>query len=577
MKKKFLTWILSMLVAFSMLVPTSSALFGFEFDLPEFSIPDMTEILFTDGEYTCPQTWEFDVSTDYFYQTDEILVTGGKAVTKTPHDAFLSAPAIVANKGLSYKTLSSFSDAWDSDEKFIGFKVGTVKYQLSPNATDWYYFNGTNWVTTSENSLSKANSATLINSNLASYNSQVGEGTLFFKAFLHSEIVPNLNPFAPTVYSKIRLDKVSVGCTQAATIPSFDFELMPDFDWGDFFEPAATETCDDGIQNQDETGIDCGGATCSACGGTACPEDATDLTWGCNNPPYTDASMCLDNGIANFLTAGCSDVAAKCCTSSSTTWNCRLTSNECQMPSGTDCTSGYTLESTTFGSICTKNTAATETCSDGIKNQDEEEIDCGGVCSVCPEEETDDESVFVDVPDTHDHAEAINYLESEGIVSGYDATHFGPDLVLKRGELLKIALNGAGIDTSSYLYAENPYSDLADNHTLKQYILYAYHNEIATGYGDGTFGPNNTATQAEAAKMLLNINDIDPSDAPAGVTYNLPASSDLIGFIHEGMEMNLFYDPSHYVATEDILRGYAAEIMYRILMVEDNSWSSFQD
>ena len=27
----------------------------------------------------------------------------------------------------------------------------------------------------------------------------------------------------------------------------------------------ASESCSDGIQNQDETGVDCGGSVCSAC------------------------------------------------------------------------------------------------------------------------------------------------------------------------------------------------------------------------------------------------------------------------------------------------------------------------
>jgi len=557
------------------------AIFDFNFELPDLNLPDMTEIFFTDGGYTCPHTWDFDVSADYYYQTDEISFSSGKATTKDAEAAHVSAPTIVAHKGLAYKTLSSFTDTWTSSSTFIGFNVGDVRYQLSPNANDWYYFDGTNWVETTENSLSQANTSDVINANLVKYNSQVGQGTLFFKVFLGTNEVPNLNPWSPTVIAKISLDKVAVNCSQMTTFPDFEFTPFPDFDWGDFFEPASTETCDDGIQNQDETGIDCGGTTCSACSGTICPAAATDLTWSCNNPPYTDANMCLDNGVANFLAAGCSDVVAKCCTLSGSAFNARLTSTECQMPSGTDCPTGYTIKSTSFGNVCTKNTAVTATCSDGVKNQNETAVDCGGVCSACPAAEDDDEdedaedSAFVDVPSSNPHAEAIEYLKEHDIVSGYDATHFGPKIALKRAELLKIALNGAGIDTDSYKHADNPFSDLADDYSLKQYVLYAYHNDIAKGYGGGKFGPTNTTTSAEAAKMLLNISEIEPSDAPAGIRYGLPSGSDLIGYIHEALELNVLYDPDNFVAGSAILRDYTAEIMYRLLMIKNGGLSAY--
>lgn len=72
------------------------------------------------------------------------------------------------------------------------------------------------------------------------------------------------------------------------------------------------EACDDGIKNQDETGVDCGGI-CKAC------------------PSCTD-------GILN--------------------------QSEIDIDCGGEC------------NPC-------ETCNDGIKNQDEVDVDCGGVCDPC--------------------------------------------------------------------------------------------------------------------------------------------------------------------------------------------------
>jgi hypothetical protein len=77
----------------------------------------------------------------------------------------------------------------------------------------------------------------------------------------------------------------------------------------------AEPTCSDGIKNQDETGVDCGGASCE----------------------------------------GCADGEG-----------CRVAS---------DCQS----------SLCSEKQCESGTCSDQIRNQDESDTDCGGACEPCPE------------------------------------------------------------------------------------------------------------------------------------------------------------------------------------------------
>eukprot|EP00494_Astrolonche_serrata_P021979 UN22228 len=81
--------------------------------------------------------------------------------------------------------------------------------------------------------------------------------------------------------------------------------------WTGEFCQTAIANCSDGIQNQDETGVDCGGVCPTAC------------------------ETCTD-GIQN------------------------------QNEGGVDC-----------GGVCP---TACETCTDGIQNQNEEAVDCGGVC-----------------------------------------------------------------------------------------------------------------------------------------------------------------------------------------------------
>lgn len=112
---------------------------------------------------------------------------------------------------------------------------------------------------------------------------------------------------------------------------------------------ASDPTCSDGIQNGDETGIDCGGS-CSACE----PED----------PDPT-----CDDGVQNGTETGvdCGGVCSSC-------------------PIEPSCFDGIKNQDETAvdcGGVCTA-CPIPESCLDGIENQDETGVDCGGVCSSCP-------------------------------------------------------------------------------------------------------------------------------------------------------------------------------------------------
>ena len=100
-------------------------------------------------------------------------------------------------------------------------------------------------------------------------------------------------------------------------------------------------TCSDSIQNQDETGIDCGGV-CAPC------------------PTCTD-------GIQNQNETGidCGGACAPCSTSTCTD------GIQNQDETGIDC-----------GGVCAP-CSTSPTCADGILNGDETGIDCGGSCDPC--------------------------------------------------------------------------------------------------------------------------------------------------------------------------------------------------
>ena len=119
-------------------------------------------------------------------------------------------------------------------------------------------------------------------------------------------------------------------------------------------------TCDDGILNGDETGIDCGGscAACATCDDGILNGDETGVDCGGS----CAACATCDDGILNGDETGidCGGSCAACAT----------------------CDDGI-LNGDETGIDCGGSCAACATCDDGILNGDETGVDCGGSCAAC--------------------------------------------------------------------------------------------------------------------------------------------------------------------------------------------------
>ncbi len=95
--------------------------------------------------------------------------------------------------------------------------------------------------------------------------------------------------------------------------------------------------------------------------------------------------------------------------------------------------------------------------------------------------------------------EAVDYVLSEGIMSGCGGGRFAPDETLSRAQLAQILYNRAGRPA---LTGASPFPDVADGRWYTDAILWANGNGIVTGYGNGLFGPNDPVTREPLAVML---------------------------------------------------------------------------
>ncbi|HZR81485.1 MAG TPA: hypothetical protein VFD92_10355 [Candidatus Binatia bacterium] len=124
----------------------------------------------------------------------------------------------------------------------------------------------------------------------------------------------------------------------------------------------ACPTCADGIRNDRETGVDCGGGACAACGvGQGCHE-ASDCATGVCTAGVCQATCDDEARDGSETDVDCGGGACPAC----------APGQACLVAS--DCSSG----------VCTGGVCRTPTCGDGVRNASETDVDCGGpTCPPC--------------------------------------------------------------------------------------------------------------------------------------------------------------------------------------------------
>ncbi len=144
-------------------------------------------------------------------------------------------------------------------------------------------------------------------------------------------------------------------------------------------------TCNDGIQNGNETGVDCGGncPACPTCNDGIRNGNETGVDCGGNCP----ACPTCNDGIRNGSETGidCGGNCPACPTCNDGIRNGNETGVDCggNCPACPTCNDGIRNGNET-GIDCGGNCPACPTCNDGIQNGNETGIDCGGNCPACP-------------------------------------------------------------------------------------------------------------------------------------------------------------------------------------------------
>lgn len=172
-------------------------------------------------------------------------------------------------------------------------------------------------------------------------------------------------------------------------------------------------------------------------------------------------------------------------------------------------------------------------------------------------------AAFTDVISSHDNADAIEYVQSEGVVEGYQDGTYKPERAINRAEFTKIIIGSQYTEAqiNSCINQNVPenfsfvfFPDVTKDAWFAKYICIAKDQEIIAGYEDGTFKPEQNISFVEAAKIITKTFKYNGT-ADAQLWYkeyvDLLATKRAIP-----VSINRF--------TKEITRGEMAEIIYRL-------------
>ncbi len=112
-------------------------------------------------------------------------------------------------------------------------------------------------------------------------------------------------------------------------------------------------------------------------------------------------------------------------------------------------------------------------------------------------------TIFSDVSCDSWYGKFVSYLHLKEIILGYEDGTFGPDQSITRAEALKIMIYAKLLQNTDISGIVNPFSDVSAEEWFHNIVMIAYKLSIVEGFEDGTFGPNKSITRAEFTKIFV--------------------------------------------------------------------------
>lgn len=125
------------------------------------------------------------------------------------------------------------------------------------------------------------------------------------------------------------------------------------------------------------------------------------------------------------------------------------------------------------------------------------------------------------------YADAVNVMAGMGILAGSDSDgdgkfDFNPTGNVTRAQAAKmITYMILGKDAAERLPAKSMFADVKATDWSAKFVYYLANKKIINGYGNGNFGPNDTVTATQLAKMLLAAVGYGQAEEFVGVGWDV--------------------------------------------------------
>ena len=168
---------------------------------------------------------------------------------------------------------------------------------------------------------------------------------------------------------------------------------------------------------------------------------------------------------------------------------------------------------------------------------------------------------FVDVPADSYYEKAVDWAVLNGITNGIDETHFAPDATCTRAQAVTFLWRALGCPEPTT--AKSEFSDVAEGTFYYKAVLWATENGITLGYGNGTFGVNDTVNRGQMVTFMERAmkgkaNKAESfTDVPEGAFYADAAAWAKENGISEGIGEGKFGGEI------DCLRAQIVTMLYR--------------
>ena len=196
---------------------------------------------------------------------------------------------------------------------------------------------------------------------------------------------------------------------------------------------------------------------------------------------------------------------------------------------------------------------------------------------------------FPDVPSSHKHFQAIDYLSNNDVIHGYPDGWFRPEGLINRAEAVKILTNSLfdhGLIESSLSWRHQmghnyvQFPDVPIWTWYAKFVEVSFQNNVIEGYPDGTFKPADKINFAEALKVILESYKVDLS--PSRYHQNLGNKLLILEpgawytkYFNYASEHNLINQNKVYHPGQLITRGEFSEVIYRLETMLVNGWNEY--